>query len=65
MECVKKLQENERIEHEDGEAFFYAKLNLLPTLIPVSGVDTTCLSLCDKDSAIIFTAGRLPDVNPP
>jgi hypothetical protein len=34
-----------------------------PTL---SGVGTTCFSLCcDKDSAIIFTTGRLPDVNPP
>jgi hypothetical protein len=44
------------------------KLNLLPpTLIPLSGVSTTCYysSCCDKDSAIIFTTGRLPDVNPP
>jgi hypothetical protein len=22
-------------------------------------------SCCDKDSAIVFTTGRLPDVNPP
>jgi hypothetical protein len=35
-----------------------------PTLIPLSGVGTTCFSsCCDKDSAIIFTTGRLPDVN--
>jgi hypothetical protein len=36
--------------------------------IPLSGVGTTCFSLCcacDKDSAIIFTTGRLLDVNPP
>jgi hypothetical protein len=34
-----------------------------PTL---SEVGTTCfLSCCDKDSAIIFTTGRLPDVNSP
>jgi hypothetical protein len=40
--------------------------SLLPTLIPPSGVGTTCFSsCCDKDSAIIFTTGRLPDVNPP
>jgi hypothetical protein len=39
---------------------------LLPTLIPLSGVGTTCFSsCCDKDSAIIFTTSRLPDVNPP
>jgi hypothetical protein len=37
---------------------------LLPTLILLSGVGTTCFSsCCDKDSAIIFTTGRLPDVN--
>jgi hypothetical protein len=37
------------------------KQNLLPTLIPLSGVGTTCgSSCCDKDSAIIFTI----DVNP-
>jgi hypothetical protein len=41
-------------------------LFLLPTLVPLSGVGTTCFSsCCDKDSAIIFTTGRLPDVNPP
>jgi hypothetical protein len=39
---------------------------LLPTLIPLSGVGTTCFSsCCDKYSAFIFTTGRLPDVNPP
>jgi hypothetical protein len=37
----------------------------LPTLIPLSTVGTTCFSsCCDKDSAFIFTTGRLPDVNP-
>jgi hypothetical protein len=41
-----------------------ADLTLLPTLIPLSGVGTTCpSSCCDKDSAFIFTTGRLPDVN--
>jgi hypothetical protein len=36
------------------------------TLILLSGVGTTCFSsCCDKDSAIVFTTGRLPDVNPP
>jgi hypothetical protein len=31
----------------------------------LSGVGTTCFpSCCDKDSAIIFTTGRLADVNP-
>jgi hypothetical protein len=35
-------------------------------LIPLSGVGITCFSsCCDKDSAIIFTTGRLPDINPP
>jgi hypothetical protein len=39
---------------------------LFPTLIPLSGVGTTCFSsCCDKDSAIIFTTSLLPDVNPP
>jgi hypothetical protein len=39
---------------------------LPPTLIPLSGVGTTCFSsCCDKDSAIIFTTGYLPDVNSP
>jgi hypothetical protein len=37
-----------------------------PTLIPLSEVGTTSFSsCCYKDSAIIFTTGRLPDVNPP
>jgi hypothetical protein len=41
-------------------------LLLLPTLIRLSGVGITCFSsCCDKDSAFIFTTGRLPDVNPP
>jgi hypothetical protein len=43
-----------------------AKNVLSPTLIPLSGVGTTCFSsCCDKDSAIIFTTDGLPDVNPP
>jgi hypothetical protein len=42
------------------------KLILPPTRIPLSGIGTTCFtSCCDKDSAIIFTTSRLPDVNPP
>jgi hypothetical protein len=44
----------------------YRQIFLSPTLIPLSGVGTTCFSsCCDKDSAIIFTTGRLPEVNPP
>jgi hypothetical protein len=40
--------------------------SLPPTLIPLSGVGTTCFSsCCDKDLVFIFTTGRLPDVNPP
>jgi hypothetical protein len=36
---------------------------LFPTL---NGVGTACFSpCCDKDSAIIFTPGPLPDFNPP
>jgi hypothetical protein len=32
----------------------------------VSSSSSSCFSsCCDKDSAIIFTTGRLPDVNPP
>jgi hypothetical protein len=39
---------------------------LLPTLIPLSGIGTTCFSACcDKDSVIIFMTGRLTDVKPP
>jgi hypothetical protein len=40
---------------------------LLPTLfLHYVGVGTTCFSSrCDKDSAIIFTTGCLPDVNAP
>jgi hypothetical protein len=46
--------------------YFVPDTFLPPTLIPLSGVGTTCfLSCCDKDLAIIFTTGRLPDVNPP
>jgi hypothetical protein len=33
--------------------------------IPLSEVGNMFLSCCDKDSAIVFTTGRLPDVNPP
>jgi hypothetical protein len=34
--------------------------------IPLKGVGTTCFSsCCDKDSAFLFTASRLPEVNPP
>jgi hypothetical protein len=41
-------------------------LFLLPTLIRLNRDGTTCFSsCCDKDFAIIFTTGRLPDVNPP
>jgi hypothetical protein len=41
-------------------------LLLPPTIIPLSGVGRTCFSsCCDKDSTIIFTTGRLLDVNPP
>jgi hypothetical protein len=36
------------------------------TLMPLSGVGTTCFSsCCDKDSETIFTTDRLPDVNLP
>jgi hypothetical protein len=48
--------------------YFYGQALVLlsPTLIPQSGVGTTRFSsCCDKDSEIIFTIGRLPDVNPP
>jgi hypothetical protein len=35
-----------------------------PTIAPLNVVGTTCFaSCCDKDSAIILTTGRLPDVN--
>jgi hypothetical protein len=45
---------------------FICNILLLPTLIPLSGVGTTCfLSCCDKDSAIVFTTSRLSDVNSP
>jgi hypothetical protein len=45
--------------------YFFCRLYLLVTLIPLSGVGTTWFSsCCDKDSAIIFTTGRLP-INPP
>jgi hypothetical protein len=41
-------------------------LKKIPTLIPLSGVGTTCFSsCCDKDLAKVFATGRLPDVNPP
>jgi hypothetical protein len=42
-------------------AFFY-----IPTPISLSEDNTTCFSsYYDKDSATIFTTGRLTDVNPP
>jgi hypothetical protein len=42
------------------------RLLFFPTLILLSGVGTTYFSSCrDKDSKIIFTTSRLPDVNPP
>jgi hypothetical protein len=38
---------------------------LLPTVIPLKGVGTTCLHhVFDKDKAIICMTDRLPDVNP-
>jgi hypothetical protein len=44
---------------------FLISKSLFTTLIPLSGVGTTCFSsCCDKVSAFIFTTGRLPDVNP-
>jgi hypothetical protein len=51
-------------ELKDGLlANIYQSFFFLPTL---NGVDTKCFSsCCDKDSAIIFTTGRLPDVKPP
>jgi hypothetical protein len=33
--------------------------------VPDTTHDTCFSSCCDKDSAFIFTNGRLPDVNPP
>jgi hypothetical protein len=52
---------------QPGKLAEYAEyLLLFPTLIPLSGVGTTSFSsCCDKDSAIVFTTGRLPDVNSP
>jgi hypothetical protein len=45
------------------QALTYLPLLLLPTLIPLSGsVQHVFIML---DSAIIFTTGRLPEVNPP
>jgi hypothetical protein len=47
-------------------SYFKLLYSFFPTLIPLSGVGATCFSsCCDKDSAINFTTGRLPDVNPP
>jgi hypothetical protein len=43
----------------------YVYVNILSSSYPfpaLSGIGTTC---CDKDSAIMFTTGRLPYVNPP
>jgi hypothetical protein len=58
-----KIVLNTMIDRADT---FWGCLLLFPTLIPLSGVGKTCFSsCCDKESAIIFTTGRLPDVNPP
>jgi hypothetical protein len=39
---------------------------IFPTLIPKRGRYNMCISSCyNEDSAIIFTTGRLPAVNPP
>jgi hypothetical protein len=44
----------------------WRKCLLIPTLIPLSRVGTTCFSsFFHKDLVIIYTTGRLPDVNPP
>jgi hypothetical protein len=55
------------ILQSDGDGLIPVKsvaFSLSPTLIPQSGVGTTCfLSCCDKDSSIIFTTGCLPDIN--
>jgi hypothetical protein len=43
---------------------FFIKKNLSFPYPYLSGVGTTCFSsYCDKDSAIIFTTGRLLDIN--
>jgi hypothetical protein len=34
-------------------------------LLPLPGSSVSGMYVCDKDSAIIFTTSRLPDVNPP
>jgi beta-glucosidase/6-phospho-beta-glucosidase/beta-galactosidase len=55
-----RLYEKEYKQKYNGEFDNYTSLS--PTLIPLGGVGTTCFSsCCDKDSAIIFTTGRLPD----
>jgi hypothetical protein len=52
-------------------SLFFSAINnnsnsLFLTLIPLSGVGTTCFSsCCDKDSEIVFSTGRLPDESPP
>jgi hypothetical protein len=62
------------INGRKGEVLFFNsvpdttrdKIFLFPTLIPLSGVGTTYFSsCCDKDSTIIFTTDRLPDIYPP
>jgi hypothetical protein len=76
----KTMYENVLIGKEPETIVFYiiismqvlCSLLIFPTLIPLSGVGTTCFlkccdnphksSCCDKDSAIIVTTGRLSDV---
>jgi hypothetical protein len=41
------------------------RIPLFPTIIPAWDQYNIFSSCCDKDSAIIFNEGRLPDVNPP
>jgi hypothetical protein len=61
---AQKLLRLNRSHRFNGQALY--NIYLPPTLIPLSGVGTTCFSsCCDKDSAIIFTTGRLPEVKPP
>jgi hypothetical protein len=58
--------ETRRLGKSGGISRLISLFLLFPTRIPLSGVGATCFSsCCDKDSAIIFTTGRLPDVNPP
>jgi hypothetical protein len=59
IDCVRQDIREKAVSDET------TSLLLPPTLIPLSGVGTTCFSsCCDKDLAIILTTSRLPDVNP-